>query len=579
MRSGSTPRAACMEADVTLLDVRDLRIGYRNASGEMSIAVDGVSFTVAKGEAVGIVGESGCGKSTLARALMAYTRPGGKILGGEIMFGSQNILKLGESAIRSLRGRRVVMVPQDPLTSLTYHMRVGAQIDEILKIHRNLRSREAYQETIRLFRETNLPDPEKTYRRYPHENSGGQRQRVVISGALACEPALMILDEPTTALDTTTEMQVLKLVKELRARLGMALVYITHDLTLTNYMCDKVLIMLDGRIVEQGKASRIFAAPKTDYGKLLVAAVPQVDAPVEPRKPPAVPPEPLLTLDGISFRYPSPWSLANIRGKVLTPLAVDDVSFNLAKGETLGLVGESGSGKSTVAGIVAGLMTATSGDVIFDNRSINAPAKGRSEELRRRIQFIFQDPMSSLNPRRRVQAILTRPLQVFFGMKPRQARDRAAELLESMELSPDLLSRFPRQLSGGQQQRVAIARAFAASPDLILCDEITSALDVSVQAHILELLAGLQQNTGVACLFISHDLGVVKRVADYTVVLKSGRIVEEGSTATIFDNPAHDYTRLLLAAASRREDYAELAAKQSAGAAAPAKIIAAGTAS
>lgn len=562
---------------MTLLDVRDLKIGYRNASGEMSLAVDGVSFTVAKGEAVGIVGESGCGKSTLARALMAYTRPGGKILGGEIMFGSQDILKLEDSAIRSLRGRRMVMVPQDPLTSLTYHMKVGPQIDEILKIHRNLGSRDAYKETIRLFRETNLPDPEKTYRRYPHENSGGQRQRIVISGALACEPALMILDEPTTALDTTTEMQVLKLVKELRARLGMALVYITHDLTLTNYMCDKVLIMLDGKIVEQGDATRIFAAPKTDYGKMLVAAVPRVEAPVEPPKAPATPPEPLLALDNITFRYPVPWSFANLTGKAQAPLAVDEVSFDLAKGETLGLVGESGSGKSTLAGIVAGLMTATSGDVIFDGQNINAPARERSEELRRRIQFIFQDPMSSLNPRRRVEAILTRPLQVFLGMKPAQARDRAVELMESMELSSALLSRFPRQLSGGQQQRIAIARAFAAEPDLILCDEITSALDVSVQAHILELLAALQQSTGVACLFISHDLGVVKRVARETIVLKSGRIVEEGPTAAIFDNPTHDYTRLLLAAASRREDYAELAARQSAAPADPA-ITTAGTA-
>ena len=546
---------------MALLDVRDLRVAYGNPStGGQTMAVDGVSFKVEKGETLGIVGESGCGKSTLARALMAYCRPGAEIIGGEVVFDGVDILQLQDEEIRELRGRRIAMVPQDPLTSLTYHMKVGAQVDEILKIHQKLDAAKARLYTLKLFDGTNLPEPEKIYGRYPHENSGGQRQRVVIAGALACEPDLLILDEPTTALDTTTEMQVLKLVKELRDRLGTALVYITHDLTLTDYMCENVLVMLDGKIVEQGEASDIFSAPKTDYGKMLVSSIPRVDA--EPTEIDETQPiqidktiEPLLSVDHLSFRYTQQWSFAALFNPQIEPLAVDDVSFQLHHGETLGLVGESGSGKSTIANIIAGLMAPTTGHIAFDGVGLDGIDKDRSTDLRRRIQLIFQDPLSSLNPRRRIESILTRPQEIFFGVRGQAARDRAVELLEDMELSADLLKRFPRQLSGGQQQRVAIARAFTANPDLILCDEITSALDVSVQAHVLKLLKGIQQKTGAACLFISHDLGVVKQVADETVVLKNGLVVEAGVTRAVFDDPSHTYTRMLLAAALRREDY------------------------
>ena len=554
---------------MTLLDVRELQVAYHNpSSDELTLAVDGVSFTVDRGETLGIVGESGCGKSTLARALMAYCRPGGEIVGGQVLFDGKDILEFNDEQIRSLRGRQMAMVPQDPLTSLTYHMRIGSQIDEILQIHQELDARGARLATLKLFEGTNLPTPEKIYGRYPHENSGGQRQRVVIAGALACEPDLLILDEPTTALDTMTEMQVLKLVKELRDRLGTALVYITHDLTLTDYICENVLVMRDGKVVERGQASSIFSAPQTDYGKMLVAAIPRVDADMAQQTSSSdeteiKETEPLLKVENLSYRYAQRWSFDALFNPRKEQLAVEDVSFDLHRGETLGLVGESGSGKSTVANIVAGLMAPTEGAVTFDGIPINLTGKQRSEDLRRRIQIIFQDPLSSLNPRRRIEAILTRPLQIFFGMNGRVAHDRAVELLESMELSADMLKRFPRQLSGGQQQRVAIARAFAANPDLILCDEITSALDVSVQAHVLKLLKGIQEETGAACLFISHDLGVVKQVADETVVMQKGQIVEAGVTRTIFDNPSHDYTRLLLAAASRRENYADLVASAS----------------
>jgi peptide/nickel transport system ATP-binding protein len=549
---------------MTLLDVKNLQVGYRTpSSDELTMAVDDVSFSLDAGDTLGIVGESGCGKSTLARALMAYCRPGGVIAGGEVLFNGEDILRFNADQIREIRGSRIAMVPQDPLTSLTFHMKVGPQIDEILEIHQKLGAQAARLSTLKLFEGTNLPTPEKIYDRYPHENSGGQRQRVVIAGALACEPDILILDEPTTALDTTTEMQVLKIVKELRDRLGTALVYITHDLTLTDYICENVLVMLDGKVVERGKASQIFAAPRTEYGKMLVASIPRIDADV-PEKTAAAeaaedePKGPLLKVENLSFRYAQRWSLEALFDPREEQLAVDGVSFELRPGETLGLVGESGSGKSTLANIVVGLMAPTSGGIFFDGSSIGMTDQRRSPDLRRRIQLIFQDPLSSLNPRRRIESILTRPQEIFFGVKGQAARDRAVELLEDMELSADLLKRFPRQLSGGQQQRVAIARAFAANPDLILCDEITSALDVSVQAQVLRLLRGIQGKTGAACLFISHDLGVVKQVADQTVVLQNGRVIETGPTGAVFDNPSHDYTRLLLAAASRREDYADL---------------------
>lgn len=544
---------------MTLLEVKNLKVAYGNpSSDDLTMAVDDVSFTVDRGETLGIVGESGCGKSTVARALMAYTRPGGSIVGGEVRFDGEDILQFDAEKIRGLRGSRIAMVPQDPLTSLTYHMKVGDQIDEILRIHHELDALQARVHTLELFEGTNLPMPETIYGRFPHENSGGQRQRIVIAGALACEPDLLILDEPTTALDTTTEMQVLKLVKELRDRLGTALVYITHDLTLTDYMCEKVLVMLDGKVVERGDASRVFSAPETDYGKMLAAAIPRVDVKIDAPPSPEPEAETLLTVDRLSYRYAQRWSVAALFRPRDEPLVVDDVSFQLRHGEALGLVGESGSGKSTIANIVAGLLAPTSGSVTFDGDPINMIDKHRSPDLRRRIQLVFQDPLSSLNPRRRIESILTRPQEIFFGVKGKPARDRAVELLEDMELSADLLRRFPRQLSGGQQQRVAIARAFAAEPDLLLCDEITSALDVSVQAHVLELLKGIQRKSGAACLFISHDLGVIKRVANETVVLKDGKVVEVGPTHSMFDNPSHDYTRLLLAAALRREDYIEL---------------------
>jgi peptide/nickel transport system ATP-binding protein len=549
------PPAAFIDRFMSLLNLKKLTVGYVNPSGEIVPAVNDVSFYLKKGETLGIVGESGCGKSTLARAILGYCRPGSLIMGGEVLFDGEDILQMSSSQLRDLRGQRIAMVPQNPLSSLTYHMKVGSQVDEILKIHRGMDSKAARIHTLELFAGTNLPDPEQIYDRYPHEISGGQRQRVVIAGALACRPAIMVLDEPTTALDTTTEIQVLKLVKDLRQENEMALIYITHDLTLTDYICENVLVMLDGKVVEQGRVANIFKHPQTDYSKMLIAAIPRVDAKsgADVFLPAAGVPQPLLKVDRLKFRYGQRRSLATIFKSREEPLAVNNVSFDLERGETIGLVGESGSGKSTIANIICGLLTPTTGNVVFDSQPISTLAEKRSLDFRKRIQIIFQDPLSSLNPRHRIETILTRPLKLFFGIKGKAARERAIELLEAMELLPEHLSRFPRQLSGGQQQRVAIACAFAAKPDLILCDEVTSALDVSVQAHVLELLKAIQEKTGVACVFISHDLGVVKQVANKVIVLQKGVVAEAGPTEDVFAKPASNYTRLLLAAASREK--------------------------
>ena len=547
--------AAFTKGFMSLLDINKLTVGYVDPFGELVPAVKDVSFSLKQGETLGIVGESGCGKSTLARAILGYCRPGSHIMGGKVLFDGENILQMSAAQLRNLRGQSIAMVPQNPLSSLTYHMKVGPQVDEISKIHRGMDTKSARVHTLELFAGTNLPDPELIYDRYPHEISGGQRQRVVIAGALACQPAIMVLDEPTTALDTTTEIQVLKLVKELRQKNDMALIYITHDLTLTDYICENVLVMLDGEIVEKGRVTDIFQHPQTDYTKMLIASIPRVDAEsgadVFSRASGA--PKPLLEVDRLKFRYGQRWSLATLFKSREEPLAVDDVSFDLEPGETIGLVGESGSGKSTIANIICGLLPPTAGNILFDRQPVNTTAEKRPRDLRRRIQIIFQDPLSSLNPRQRIESILTRPLKIFFGLMGRQARDRAIELLEAMELQPEHLSRFPRQLSGGQQQRVAIACAFAAKPELILCDEVTSALDVSVQAHVLELLKAIQEKTGVACVFISHDLGVVKQVANKVIVLQKGVVAEAGPTEDVFAHPASQYTRLLLAAASREK--------------------------
>ena len=529
------------------LEVQGLGIGYRRADGEIVGAVRGVEFTVEAGSSLGIVGESGSGKSTVARALLGHCRPGGVITAGAVRIAGEDILRLDEPARRRLRGRHIAFVPQNPLSSLTPHMRIGDQVDEAVRHLRGCGAAEARARTLELFEATNLPDPKGICARFPHELSGGQRQRVVIAAALAGDPGVLVLDEPTTALDKTTEVQVLELVRTLRERFGTSLIYVSHDLGVISRMCDQVIVMHQGRIVEQGPAARIFGAPAHVYTRQLIAAIPRVDA-EPPEREQQQAQDALLVAKDLAFSYPARRRAWFQPPPATARPALAGLSFAIGRGETLGLVGESGSGKSTAASLVAGLMAPSGGSLHFDGQPLAAKATDRSPTLRRRVQIVFQDPLSSLNPRQRIAAILERPLTLFTGLRGPALRERAQALMRAMHLDPALLECYPRQLSGGQQQRVAIARAFAAEPDLIVCDEITSALDVSVQAQVLELLLELQRKTGTAYLFISHDLGVVRRMADRVVVLRHGEVREAGATRQVFDAPADDYTRLLLQA-------------------------------
>ena len=532
---------------MSVLEARGLNVAYRRGDGRLYSAVIDANLELAEGESLGLVGESGSGKSTLARALMGYCRPGGVITAGDIRIDGEDIRHMAETRMRALRGGKVAFVPQNPLSSLTPHLRVGSQVAEAVRIHRDCDRRTARAAMFELFEATRLPDPASLCERYPHELSGGQRQRVVIAAALAGNPRLMILDEPTTALDKTTEIQVLELVKSLRTRFRTALVYVSHDLNVVSEMCDRVLVMLGGAVVEQGATAQVYRKPAQDYTRRLVAAVPRIDRGPENRAPLAGARPPLLEVSGLGYSYAA-------RGwfkRAAERPALSDVSFDVAPGETVGLVGESGSGKSTSAAIVAGLLAPGTGTIRFAGRALPGLARERTQEDRRRIQIIFQDPLSSLNPRQRVEEILARPLSVFHGLSRNAARQRSVELFEQLQLDPRLLESYPRQLSGGQQQRVAIARAFAARPDLVICDEVTSALDVSVQAQVLDLFRDLQARSGTACLFISHDLGVIRQVASRVVVLREGTVRETGATREVFGAPRDDYTRLLIDAASR----------------------------
>jgi len=534
---------------MSILQATNLNVSYRRSDGVMSPAVIDASFTLAEGESLGIVGESGSGKSTLARALMGYARPGGLITSGEVLLEGRDVRRMPAAEMKLVRGGKVAFVPQNPLSSLTPHLKVGSQVAEAVRIHRGCGAAEARAATLELFAATNLPGPAGLYDRFPHELSGGQRQRVVIAAALAGNPRLVILDEPTTALDKTTEIQVLELVRSLRKRLNTALVYVSHDLNVVSEMCDRVLVMLRGAVVEEGPTARVYRQPSSDYTRKLIASVPRIDREPEGVQAPSDA-APLLSVRDLGFRYPSRGGFFS-RAKQTARPALEGISFDIAPGETLGLVGESGSGKSTAAAIVAGLLTAGTGTLRFAGDALAGSARERTQEQRRRIQIVFQDPLSSLNPRHRIESILARPLALFHGLTGAEARRQSLELFEQLQLDPQLLDAYPRQLSGGQQQRVAIARAFAAKPDLVICDEVTSALDVSVQAQVIALLKDLQQRNGAACLFISHDLGVIRQVAGRVVVLRDGTIRETGTTKAVFQKPADEYTRLLIDAASR----------------------------
>ncbi|MBD9594840.1 MULTISPECIES: ABC transporter ATP-binding protein [unclassified Ensifer] len=536
--------------DPSHIEVRDLKLVYTTGPKQEVTAVDSVSFSIAKGETLGIVGESGCGKSSLARAFLAYTRPGARFAGGSVKVSGVDVLNFGPGEILKYRGRKAAMVPQNPLSSLTPHRTIGKHLVELIELHDAAGDKSPRAKALELLAAMELPTPEAIYDRYPHQLSGGQRQRVVIAAALVAEPELIVLDEPTTALDKTVESQVLDLVGRLQKRTNTTLIYVSHDLNVIARMCERVLVMKDGKVLEDGPTTEVFTNPRTDYARALIAAIPRLSTATRSNVK-RLPSPSMLAARNLDFAYRtgSSWTpLGRLFPKRQQPNILSEISLAIPVNSTLGVVGESGSGKSTLAAIIAGLVDGNSGAIEFDGKPLSGLATQRNRDLRRRIQMIFQDPASSLNPQHTVEQIIVRPLQIFFGMTRAAARDRAAELLGELDLGPQFLGRSPRQLSGGQQQRVAIARAFAGKPDLVLCDEVTSALDVTVQASVLKAMKRLQREHGTAYLFISHDLPVVAEMSDQILVLEKGNIRDYGDTATVLSTPTSDYTKRLLAA-------------------------------
>ncbi len=523
----------------TVVRVADLAISY--AAGRTDVpVVRGVSFEIRAGRALGLVGESGSGKSTVARTLLAHLRRGSRIVGGAVEVAGDDVFALSPAATRELRGGTAAVVAQNAGQALTPSMRVGRQLREALESHGLPSEDERVEELIRLVR---LPDPATIVRRYPHQLSGGQQQRIAIAMAVAARPRVLVLDEPTTALDVVTQAAVLTLIRDLARELGMAVLLVSHDLGVVSTMVDEIAVMRDGVIVEHRPTAELFASPEHPYTRELLAAIPGGPGAAGPA--PASADDqvtPMVVAAGLVVRY--------ARG---LPPAVSDVSFTIAPRETLAVVGESGSGKTTLATALAGLVPTESGTFRFQGDGVEgdltSAVAGRSPALRRAVQLVFQNADTSLNPRRTVGAAIARPLKLFTGQA---SAERVGEILTEVGLSPDFAARLPHQLSGGQRQRVGIARALAADPQLVIADEITTALDVRVQAEILDLLARLQRDKGLSCLFISHDLAVVRGVADRVAVMTGGRIVEIGPTERVFQGPNHPYTRQLLAATLSR---------------------------
>ncbi|MGW4332605.1 dipeptide ABC transporter ATP-binding protein [Rhodococcus koreensis] len=526
--------------DTPLLQVSGLRVAYGSAS-EPVVAVQGVDLTVARGEVVAVVGESGSGKSTTAHAILGLLSGSGRVVAGTVTFDGERLDTKSERALERVRGARIGLVPQDPTTSLNPVLRVGAQVAEVLRIHGLADRRTAGIEAVRILAEAGIDEPEVRARQYPQDLSGGQRQRVLIGIALACSPELVIADEPTSALDVTVQRRILDHLDARIAESGTAVLLITHDLGVAADRADRIVVMSQGEVVEAGPTRQILENPQHDYTRTLLAAAPSLSVGQERTRGEEAGsggPDVLLRVSGVSrtFRIDRRASIDAVR----------DVSFEVPRGRTLSLVGESGSGKSTVARIAIRLESPTAGRVEFDGRDITALRGGALRALRRRVQIVYQNPYASLDPKLAIADIVAEPLGAF-GVGTRAERAaRVAELLEQVALPRTYLERRPAELSGGQRQRVAIARALALRPELVVLDEPVSALDVSVQAQILGLLESLQRDLGLSYLFISHDLAVVRQISDTVAVMRSGRIVESGTAADIFDNPRHDYTRQLL---------------------------------
>ncbi|WP_406152322.1 ABC transporter ATP-binding protein [Streptomyces anulatus] len=505
-------------------------------------AVDGLSFTLEAGGALGVVGESGSGKSASAYALLGLHRGTGARVGGSVRVAGTDVNTADDRELQALRGAGAAMVFQDPLSSLDPYYPVGDQIAEVYRVHRPVSRKAARARAVEVLDRVGIPDAARRSRLRPHEFSGGMRQRALIAMALACEPGLLIADEPTTALDVTVQAQILDLLHDLRHETGMGLLLVTHDVGVAAESVDEVLVMRHGKEVERGPVARVLGAPREPYTKELLAAVPRVETRrVVPVPPPRVAEDAAPLLEAVGLRR----EFGRGSGRVA---AVDGVSLTVHAGRTLGIVGESGSGKTTLGRMLVRLLDPTAGRLRYGGREIGSLPEKELRSFRRDLQMVFQDPVASLNPRRSVGESVADPLRAAGESDEGRIRDRVGELLERVGLDPGRYERYPHEFSGGQRQRVGIARALAAGPKLIVCDEPVSALDVTTQAQVVELLSELQRELGIGLVFIAHDLAVVRQVSDEVAVMRRGVIVEQGSADAVYADPQDPYTRQLLAA-------------------------------
>ncbi len=597
--------------------VKNLSVGFKSQKGHEISILKNITTSIKKGETVGIVGESGSGKSTLALAMMGYVKQGLFTMGGECIFNSFNLLNMNNRELEKIRGRKIAMIPQNAGQALTPNLKIGYQIDEALKLHTNFNKNEREKKISELLNKVRLPSPETIALRYPHELSGGQQQRVAVGMALAGNPDLLLLDEPTTGLDVTTQAHVLELLNFIAKDTGTSMVYVSHDLGAIAQVSDRIIVMYSGEIVLEGPARDILKSPIHPYTYGLLNSIPKLSLAGLPESMPGSQPQPgtkkegcsfydrcnlaeekckknspdfeyinelktsvrcfnykkllkdkskkqlstsrneknikineILNLTDVSISYAKQKLLDQILNKITdTNPTVKDINIDINKGETIALVGESGSGKSTILKSIAGLLRTKEGNIKFNqDRILSNDLKKRNSSDLRAIQLIFQNPDESLNPNHTVEEILAQPLKLYFGLSGEKLKNNIIDLLEKVRLGKFYMTRYPRQLSGGEKQRVAVARAFAAKPDVILCDEVTSALDVSVQAAVLNLLQKLKEDFGTTYIFVSHDLAVVRAISDRVAVLYQGRLCEIGPSKNVYKFPSHPYTEVLLGA-------------------------------
>ncbi len=597
--------------------INNLTIGFQSQKGQQISILKNINTTINKGETVGIVGESGSGKSTLALAMMGYVKHGLFTISGECMFHSNNLLEMNNKELENIRGRKIAMIPQNAGQSLTPNLKIGYQIDEALKLHTDLKKTDRDNKISELLNKVRLPSPETMAQRYPHELSGGQQQRVAVAMALAGSPELLLLDEPTTGLDVTTQAHVLELLNLIAKDTGTSMVYVSHDLGAIAQVSDRVIVMYSGEIVLDGPVRSILKNPIHPYTFGLLKSIPKLTLPGLPNSMSGSQPQPGSIKEGCSFydrcefadkncKINSPeleyindlnthvrcfrhkelinqnelnsQTVKSIENKILKNEILDlsnvsisyakqkfieqlinkiedknptvkDIDININKGETLALVGESGSGKSTILKSIAGLLKTKDGIIKFEkDKELSSDLRKRDPKFLRAIQLIFQNPDESLNPNHTVEEIVAQPLKLYFGLKGHELKEKIINVLDKVRLGKFYLTRYPRQLSGGEKQRVAVARAFAAKPDIILCDEVTSALDVSVQAAVLNLLQELKEDFGTTYIFVSHDLAVVRAISDRVAVLYQGRLCEIGPSKNVYKFPSHPYTEVLLGA-------------------------------